>query len=216
MKNRTLLLLLLACCHLALSQETEAPATTAPKEQALDSVQQDLEGKGISFEDISNKSIEINPLAPSKAAFYSAILPGLGQIYNKRYWKAPIVWGAIGIGIATYASNAKSYNDFRDAFKRRRVGFTDDQFFDIGGDGLGPDLSLAALQDAQEAAQRNRDLALVVTIGLYALNVIDANVDAHLKQYNVDDRLGLDIKPYLDFNPIDATPNYGLALLIEF
>lgn len=215
-KDSLLFIFLFGCSCFLQAQEPEIPGTTEPAEQELDSLQQDLEGKGISFEDLSNKSIEINPLAPSKAAFYSGILPGLGQIYNKRYWKAPIVWGAIGTGIAVYVSNANSYNDFRDAFKRRRVGFTDDQFFDIGGDGVGPDLSLNALQDAQEAAQRNRDLALVVTIGLYALNIIDANVDAHLKQYNVDDRLGLDIKPYLDMNPIDATPNYGLALLIEF
>ena len=198
------------------AQGEEPEKEPVAAEQKADSLQNDLKDKGVVFEEVVYQGVEIDPLAPSKAAFYSAILPGLGQIYNKRYWKAPIVWGAIGVGVATYVTNANSYNEFRDAFKRRRVGFTDDEFFDINGDGSGPDLSLNALQDAQEAAQRNRDLALLVTIGLYAFNIIDANVDAHLKQYNVDERLGLDIKPFLNLNPIDASPNYGLALLIEF
>ena len=73
----------------------------------------------------------VNPLAPSKAAFYSAVFPGLGQIYNRRYWKLPIVYGAIGTGVYAYIYNDDLYNRFRDAFKRRRAGFTDDEFFDV-------------------------------------------------------------------------------------
>lgn len=207
----TLLFLLLGA---VLHAQEEDPKP--PKESPVDSLTTDLKKKGVVVQEATFERREINPLAPSKAAFYSAILPGLGQLYNKRYWKAPIVWGAMGIGIATYSARNTEYNSFRDAFKRRRAGFTDDQFYDVNGDGVGPDFSDAALQDAQESTQRNRDLALVITIGLYALNIIDANVDAHLKQYNVDDRLGIDIKPYFDFDPINTNPNYGLALTIEF
>ena len=161
----------------------------------------------------------MNPLAPSKAAFYSAILPGLGQIYNRRYWKLPIVYGAIGTGIYAYVYNDDLYDRFRTAFKRRKAGFIDDEFYDINGSGIiagSPDLSDEALQDAQERYQRDRDLALLVTIGLYAFNIIDANVDAHLKQFNVDDDLSLDIKPYLEYHPITSDPNYGIALIIKF
>lgn len=183
---------------------------------AVDSLTQDLEGEGITLDDVTYEKKRINPLAPSKAAFYSAILPGLGQIYNKRYWKAPIVWGAIGTAVYTYSFNNTEYNRARDAFKRRRAGFTDDEFYDINGDGQGPDLSLEALQDAQERAQRDRDLSLLISIALYALNIIDANVDAHLKQYNVDDNLSVDFKPYLDLNPFTSNPNYGMALVIKF
>ena len=57
---------------------------------------------------------------------------------------------------------------------------------------------------------------LLLTIGLYALNIIDANVDSHLKQFNVDDNLSFDIQPYLDYNNITAEPNYGMALTIKF
>ncbi|TXN36280.1 hypothetical protein FVB32_11375 [Flagellimonas hymeniacidonis] len=187
-----------------------------PHPAEIDSLAQDLEGKGITIEEVTYEKKRINPLAPSKAAFYSAILPGLGQIYNKRYWKVPIVWGAIGTGIYVYSFNNTEYNAARDAFKRRRAGFLDDEFFDINGDGNGPDISLEALQDAQEARQRDRDLSLLITIALYALNIIDANVDAHLKQYNVDDDLAIDFQPYLDLNPLTNKPNYGMALVVKF
>ena len=80
----------------------------------------------------------IDPLRPSKAAFYSAILPGLGQAYNKKYWKIPIVVGGITGGILVYDFNNRQYNRYRDAFKRRLAGFTDDEFF---GNGATPIIS---------------------------------------------------------------------------
>ena len=73
-------------------------------------------------------SREIDPLSPSKAAFYSALVPGLGQVYNKRYWKVPIVYGAIGSGIYFYDWNKKEYDRYRGIYKRRLAGFTDDEF----------------------------------------------------------------------------------------
>nr|WP_228235516.1 DUF5683 domain-containing protein [Muricauda sp. M10] len=194
-------------------QETEEKEQPQTKE--ADSLSQGLNGKGITFEEVSKRE-NVNPLAPSKAAFYSAIVPGLGQIYNKRYWKAPIVWGAMGTAIYAYSYNNTQYRMARNAFKRRLAGFTDDEFYDINGDGSGPDVSDDALQEAQESTQRDRDLSLVITIALYALNIIDANVDAHLKQYNVDDNLSFDIKPYLDLNPLTNQPNYGMALVVKF
>ncbi len=186
--------------------------------KASDSLQQDLSRKGVRFDKVERQPI--NPLAPSKAAFYSAVLPGLGQAYNKRYWKIPLVWGAIGTGTYAYLYNDDLYDRTRTAFKRRLAGFTDDEFWDRNpDDGVVPDtpsLSDEALQDAQERYQRDRNLALLITIALYALNVIDANVDAHLKQYNVDEDLSLDVNPYLDVDPITMSPQYGLAMRIRF
>lgn len=188
------------------------------KEQEVDSLKTDLRGQGIVVDATVSKA-KINPLAPSKAAFYSALLPGLGQIYNKRYWKVPIVYAAIGTGIYAYVYNDDLYDRFRTAFKRRRVGFVDDEFYDINGTGIvpgSPDLSDQALQDGQERYQRDRDLALLITIALYALNIVDANVDAHLKQFNVDDDLAFHFQPYLEYHPISSDPNYGLSLTIKF
>jgi hypothetical protein len=189
-----------------------------PTEREIDSVINFIEDQGITVEEVTKKPV--NPLAPSKAAFYSAVLPGLGQAYNKRYWKVPIVWGAIGTGIYAYMYNDEQYDRTRTAFKRRKAGFTDDEFYDLNPDDdivpSSPAFSTEALQDAQERYQRDRDLALVITIALYALNIIDANVDAHLKQFNVDEDLSLHFEPYLGTDPINADASYGLGLAIRF
>ncbi|MEL6810251.1 MAG: DUF5683 domain-containing protein [Bacteroidota bacterium] len=144
---------------------------------------------------------EYNPLAPSKAAFYSAVVPGLGQAYNKKYWKIPIIYAGIGTGIYFYNENTKDYNRFRDAFKRRLAGFDDDEFQGISDD---------RLVDAQRTASRNRDVSIIVSIAFYLLNIIDANVDAHLRQYNISDDLSLE--PVFNRDEILARPSYGMSL----
>lgn len=188
--------------------------------KAKDSLAIDLKEKGIMVEEVVAKNEKsINPLAPSKAAFYSAVLPGLGQVYNKRYWKVPIVYAVIGTGVYAYKYNDDIYNRFRTAFKRREAGFTDDEFYDINGDnieGAEPDLDVDDLERQQENYQRDRDLALVITIAMYALNIIDANVDAHLKQFNINEDLSMDAHPYLNLDPITNNPNYGFAFTIKF
>ncbi len=194
-----------------LAQEEES------QPQEVDSLQTDLKEQGIMVQDsLVEKRKPINPLAPSRAAFYSAVIPGMGQIYNKRYWKVPIVYGALGASIYWYTWNDDNYDRFRIAFKRRRAGFTDDEFYDTNGDGIGPDFDDDVLQNQQERFQRDRDLALVVTIGLYILNIVDANVDAHLKQFNISNDLSFDIQPFLDLNTVNRDPNYGLALVVKF
>lgn len=222
--GKSLFFLLLALVYFqpVFSQDKEEKEQKGEKTKELevrkaeqDSIGPNLQGEGVVFEEVS-QVVEVNPLAPSKAAFYSAVLPGLGQIYNKRYWKVPLVWGAIGTGVYVYSFNNTEYRSARRAFKRRLAGFSDDEYFDLNGDGIGPDVSIEALEEAQENTQRDRDLALVITIALYALNIIDANVDAHLKQYNVDDTLALDFKPFLDINPLTNEPMYGMTLVVKF
>jgi len=159
----------------------------------------------------SIKSKKIDPLRPAKAAFYSAVLPGLGQAYNKKYWKIPIVYAALGTGVYFYLDNKKEYDRYRNAYKRRLAGFTDDEFY---GDTTTPQISNDGLIRAQKTLRRNKEISLLVTLGIYALNVIDANVDAHLLQYNIDDNLAL--KPHFDFNEFDASTNLGLSLGFKF
>ena len=151
------------------------------------------------------KSIEIDPLRPTKAAFYSALLPGLGQAYNKKYWKIPIVYGAIGTSLYFYIDNGKKYHSYRDAYKRRLAGFNDDQYQFLDDD---------RLIQAQRFYQRNRDLSLIVTVGFYVLNIIDANVDAHLIQFNVSDKLTF--QPDVYINDMDNKPNLGLTFNYKF
>ncbi len=159
----------------------------------------------------------IDPLTPSRAAFYSAILPGLGQAYNKKYWKIPIVYAALGTGIYFFIDNTSEYNKYRDIYKRRLAGFTDDEYWgtDANQDPLStPQISNDALIRAQRSLRKNREISLLVTIGIYALNIIDANVDAHLLQYNVDENLTL--QPHFKINERDATSNLGLTLNFKF
>ncbi len=167
-------------------------------------------GENIVIRDsISNQPID--PLTPAKAAFYSAILPGLGQAYNKKYWKIPLVYAALGTGIYFYLDNDKEYKRYRDAFKSRLAGFTDDEFY---GTGSTPQISNEALIRAQRTLNKNREISLLVTIGIYALNIIDANVDAHLLQFNVDKNLVF--KPHFKYNEFEATSNLGLTLDFSF
>lgn len=150
----------------------------------------------------------IDPLSPSKAAFYSAVVPGLGQIYNKSYWKLPIVYGGIGTGLYFYIDNQKKYNDYRNEYKRRLQGIYDTSDPKFGR------LDNDRLIRAQRYYQKNRDLSLVITIAIYALNIVDANVDAHLQQFNVDDDLTL--RPTFQYNEINGTYHFGAQLTFKF
>jgi hypothetical protein len=152
----------------------------------------------------SLKQEPYDPLAPARAAFYSAVLPGLGQAYNKKYWKIPIVYGGIAAGVYFYQRNTEDYNRFRDAYKRRLAGYQDDEFQGV---------SDARLRDAQKTAGRNRDVSLAMAIGVYLLNILDANVDAHLLRYNLSEDLtiGPELQYQSDFRP----SVYGLSLNIS-
>ncbi len=165
---------------------------------------------------VVKKAPVFDPLRPAKATFFSAILPGLGQAYNKRYWKIPIVYGALGTSLYFYFTSNREHNRFRDAFKSRLAGFRNDEFFrDAEGNLLEtPRVSNDGLVRAQRLTRRNTEVALLVTIGIYALNILDANVDAHLLQYNIDENLTL--APHYKFNSIERSGNAGLTLNYKF
>ena len=157
------------------------------------------------------ENIKTDPLRPAKSAFYSAVLPGLGQAYNRKYWKIPIVYGAIGTALYFYFDNDKIYDRYRYAYKRRLAGFTDDEFY---GPNEVPFISQDALIRAQRALKRNKEVSMLITVGMYVLNIIDANVDAHLLQYNIDDNLSF--QPFIDFNNPDYDYNLGLEINLNF
>ena len=151
-----------------------------------------------------------NPLSPAKAAFYSAILPGLGQAYNKKYWKIPFFYGALGSGIYFYDANNKNYNRARTAYKQR-INNKPDEF-----DGIGGNISLSdeALVRAQKGYKKDRDLSLLVTLGLYFLQIIEASTNAHLLQHNVDDNLSF--SPQIFQNSITNKSVVGASLNYNF
>lgn len=151
------------------------------------------------------KSNNIDPLTPAKAAFFSAVLPGLGQAYNKKYWKIPIVYGAIGTSIYFYVDSNKKYRQYRNAYKSRLEGtVTEDLAF----------LDNNRLISGQKFYQRNRDFSALFIAAFYALNIIDANVDAALIQFNVDENLSM--RPILYQNDVTYRTNVGLTLNYSF
>ena len=131
--------------------------------------------------------VEFDMLSPAKAAFYSAILPGLGQAYNKKYWKIPLIYGALGGGIYFYDFNNTHYNRARTAYKLSLDG-KPHEFDGVDGNIL---LSEDALIRAQKSYKKDRDLSILVTVALYVLQVLEASTNAHLLQHNVDDNLTL-------------------------
>lgn len=152
-----------------------------------------------------------NPLSPSKAAFYSAIFPGMGQIYNKKYWKAPIVWGALAIPTYYYQINNSEYKRYRTAYKLRKNGLQDE--FTLA-DGT-TTVSLQTLETAQKQLKENRDMSLLSGVIIYILQIVEASVNAHLLQFNTDDNLSF--KPTLIMDPIRVvTPTVGLTIKYNF
>ena len=141
--------------------------------------------------------------SPRKATIYSAVLPGLGQIYNKKYWKVPIIY--IGFASLIYAIdwNNDHYVDYKQAYSDiidddpTTNSFKD---LDIEGNWDFDDASQVAqfterLNNAKEAARRYRDLCIIGTAALYAINIIDATVDAHLFDFDISDDLTVNWTP---------------------
>jgi hypothetical protein len=158
----------------------------------------------VEVDSIDNKPYTIDPLAPTKAAFYSAILPGLGQVYNKKYWKVPLVYGGIGLSVYYYTFNNNKYHEYRDAYKDRLAGRP--------VEGVYANVDNDRLLRGQRFHQRNRDLSMLCAVGAYVLNIIDANVDAHLKQFNVNDNLSF--SPGIIQNDINY--NYAPVLSMSY
>lgn len=150
----------------------------------------------------------LDPLSPSKAAFYSAVLPGSGQFYNKSYWKIPLVYGGMATSMYFYLDNQKKYNRARNEYKLRLRGINQTDNPKVGR------YTRDQLITVQRNAQRNRDLSLFITIGIYILNIVDANVDAHLQQFNVDEDLSF--KPVMEYNPVIHQNQLNLNINYRF
>ena len=199
--NRIYFIIFLLFLGSAYAQETTTTKDEVKQERKLEREQRRLERA-------------LDPLSPSRASFLSAAVPGLGQFYNRKYWKVPLAWAAVGTGVFVYQFNQTEYLRYRTAFKLRSAGFSTDEFYDVNLDGIGPDVSDRALEEAQKKAQRQRDSSLLIVIGLYLLNVLDASVDAHLKPFNMNEDLNVSIQPILRQHPIQMGAEIGLNLKI--
>jgi hypothetical protein len=151
--------------------------------------------------------------SPKKAAIRSAILPGLGQIYNKKYWKLPIVYGALGTCAGVFFFNLSNYKDTKFAYRVKynmRVLRTDSALYSSIKSYLKP-LSEESLRFYRNQYRRDIDYSALVFLILWGLNVVDASVDAHLKSFDVSPDLSLQFKPGYS----DMAKTSGLSLVLK-
>ncbi len=149
---------------------------------------------------------EYNPLSPAKAAFLSAVIPGAGQIYNKRYWwQLPLIYGGMGFSAYSYIEQNKNYNRFRDAFKDRQSGITDEF----------PNISDSGLESLQEQAAKNRNYSILSFILVYVLQITEASVRAHLLQFDTSKDLSITPATMPNFS-YDEAPKVGLTIKYSF
>ena len=152
--------------------------------------------------------------SPKKAAIRSAILPGLGQIYNKKYWKVPIIYGALGISGAVLAYNLTNYRALKVAY-RAKYNATLSPPDSSEWSKIRPDLvpiDMNALRSYRDEFRRNIDYSILAIMLLWGLNVVDATVDAHLKAFDVNPDLSLQFK----FGPSQMAGTTGVSLVLAF
>lgn len=146
---------------------------------------------------------------PGKAALYSAVFPGLGQVYNKKYWKLPIVYAALGAGVYAITFNHDQYQIYLDAFYTRIDGDPDNDQFSGQYDA-------AQLVELQNIYRRYRDLSIILTTVAYGLQVLDAYVDAHLFYFDVTDDLSFNWQPSVIRNQYSPQSSVGLGITLSF
>ena len=136
---------------------------------------------GASFQSVST-------LDPNRAALLSAILPGLGQAYNGQYWKIPLVYAG-GIIIGHYIDyNHRIYSEFQNAL----LADADDDPSTVNPYS---EFGQTALIRNRDAFRRNRDYLMIIGVGYYLINIIEAHVSAHLHEFDVNDNLSMNISP---------------------
>lgn len=147
--------------------------------------------------------------SPKKAALFSAVVPGLGQAYNKKYWKIPLIYGAIGTSMYYAIQEHDDFRASRSAYRNRLAGDSTDSFVNFSNDNL---------LDYIDIKRRNRDLLYIISSIVYVLNIVDASVDAHFFYFDVNDDLSLRWTPSLQPLAHNRNDDYikGLRLTLYF
>jgi hypothetical protein len=148
---------------------------------------------------------------PRKALLYAAIVPGLGQIYNKKYWKLPLVYGgfiAIGYAINFYQEGYTKYK--KELYYNLENGYTEDN--DIRP---GDEYTTSNYRKIVDQYKRERDFMIILMGGMYLLQIVDAHVDAHLKEFDLNPNLKVSIQPMVEQNSLIGRQS-GVSLILKF
>ena len=175
----------------------------------------------IDYDSWEERKVEYNP-DPTRAVWMSALFPGLGQIYNRRYWKLPIVVGAyMGLGYATSWNNnmlsdyTKAYRDIMDNDPSTKSYMN---FFPptTTEESLDKTWLTNLLQSRKNYFRRNRDLCIICMVGVYLVAMVDAYVDASLSHFDITPELSMDLAPSLIHDSRGVKPGIGLVWALNF
>ncbi len=149
-----------------------------------------------------------NEHSPAAATILSTVIPGAGQVYNRKLWKVPVIYGGISTLCFLVDWNNRGYVRFKRALRQ----YPDDEF-----NGLRTEAEIKLYRDIY---RKNRDICIAGLIGVYVLNIIDANVDAHFYDWNVNDDLSFHVEPTIINNNFASTayaqPAFGLNCTFNF
>ncbi len=139
-------------------------------------------------------------ITPQKTALYSAVIPGLGQIYNRHYWKLPVIYAGVGVAVYFIYDNSTNYNKYR----RMYSGYLSNDataLADMAASNLTPEY----VKYLQDYHRRYLDITVLVTALGYTLQILDAAIFAHLKGFDVSEDISLKVQPV-------AYPHNGMGI----
>jgi hypothetical protein len=144
--------------------------------------------------------------SPRKATIYSAVIPGLGQAYNKKYWKIPVVYAGIGTFGYLTLQNQAAFIEYKNAYI----------LLDNNQPNNYPNLNEQALINSMDAFRKQRDLCILGVVAFYAIQIVDANVDANLFDFDISDDLTLRLAPTVKPGMQNPAPVTGIICTIKF
>ena len=201
-----LVILLTGCVKLTVAQVVN---DSLQKQKSADTTVQTIKPNLQTAKDLRKyKAVIDSNFSPRQATIRSAIFPGLGQIYNHQYWKLPLVYGAVGATAGIFFYNVKTYRELRHAYiiKTDKDSLNDN---DLPRKYKVP--SANSIKYNRDIFRRNVDYSVLAFLIAWGLNVVDATVSAHLKQFDVSDDLSLKVKPMLS-----ADGRMGVGLVMNF
>lgn len=143
-----------------------------------------------------------------KATFLSIIIPGAGQVYNKKYWKTPVIWGSILISLSVSQTYRALYNDYKNEYYLQLISpSAPNKLNDYG--------SLNNLESQKNLFKKRMETAYIFAGAIYVLQILDANVDAHLMTFDVSNDLSFTVLPSAYPNLVKPSPTMGLTLCLH-
>ncbi len=151
--------------------------------------------------------------SPLKAGLFSTVIPGLGQAYNRKFWKMPIVYAALGTGGYFIISNYNCYNALKNVYNEGPY-----DGYKLVADCFGYNIAYSQILDAANEIKRYGDLSVIITSALYLFNIIDAVVDAHLYEFDISDDISMHIAPQINKNYLygnNTNTNFGINIKLS-